>query len=125
MRLLISLILISLPVFAQTTDNNGTYSQKWWGRKAFHFSAGFSIAWGGAKLKQPKLGLALGWAAGIAKELSDDRYGETKMSQRRDIIITGLGATAGYLWATRKKDEPKPFDPVIALAVEGRSATTP
>ena len=65
-------------------------------RKAGHFSAGFVLAWGPGTAGHPKFGLALGIGAGIAKEVSDRRGGESLMSCRRDVLITSAGALLGW-----------------------------
>ena len=65
-------------------------------RKAGHFSAGFVLAWGPGMAGYPKVGLALGIGAGIAKEVYDHRYGESAMSNRRDVLITSAGAVLGW-----------------------------
>ena len=65
-------------------------------RKAGHFSAGFVLAWGPGMAGHPRIGLALGIGAGIAKEVSDRRGGESLMSCRRDVLITSAGAVLGW-----------------------------
>ena len=65
-------------------------------RKAGHFSAGFVLAWGPGMAGHPRIGLAIGIGAGIAKEVSDRRGGESLMSCRRDVLITSAGALLGW-----------------------------
>lgn len=98
------LLFIALPVSAQASDNGGIN----YGHKVGHFAVGFGVAWGCGLAGHHKTGLAIGIGLGLAKEYHDNRYGETWVSQRRDIIITSAGALLGY--AISKHYYPEGYD---------------
>lgn len=62
--------------------------------KVLHFIAGFLVTIIVAYLVSPHLGLTVGIAVGLGKELWDE-YGETGFNEL-DLLVTALGAVTAY-----------------------------
>ena len=71
--------------------NEGTAHTVYVKHKAAHAVAGMAVAYTGAKLGYPKTGIALAWAAGIGKELYDQKHGGS--FRTGDVLWTGAPAT--------------------------------
>lgn len=127
-RILLPLFLhLAVPAKAQVIKRD----------KAGHFAVGFTIAFGGAATKHPKLGLALGIGWGIGKEIADH---QANIKARRlglplphaveqaDIGATVLGAAAGFLLGSwlfrpRKRADMLPVQPESPWAKAEREAS--
>lgn len=102
----LALLAICWPLAAQASDNGRVNV----GHKIGHFTVGFGVAWGCGLAGKHKTGLAIGIGLGLAKEWYDNRYHETWVSQRRDILITSAGAVLGYLVAKHYYPHGMDFD---------------
>lgn len=102
----LALLTICWPLAAQASDNGKVNV----GHKVGHFTVGFGVAWGCGLAGKHKTGLAIGIGLGLAKEWYDNRYHETWVSQKRDILITSAGALLGYLVAKHYYPDGMDFD---------------
>ena len=90
-------LFLAVPLMAQNHD--------WYQQKSKHLVGGACISiLFGAHTKRPVIGLSIGIAAGIGKEIYDHQHGnESGASHRADIAITAAGAFGGYLFLKHRE----------------------